>query len=361
MANLPDSSIFPHPTLTQLSDTTPTQVSLKLLHQELNANAISIPSNRGNGVLGHLALVTPPAKYLQLAGVPFVPPIHPGNAPIHVPGATGPQITETNRQYSADLKEFTLFFTTEAALKKQLLQAVPSTFTQRLRDDELGYANATTLALLTHLDETYGAINEDDLDRNMAKLHKPWQVSRPIEELFHQLNTCRAFAALTDPISEATAVRAGLQNLENTAAFTEAIREWRQLPLQNRTLANFEQHFAKADVERKRTLTTRTAGYHQAAASIQTNTTANTEHTSNAVISDNKHSPQYYYCWSHGLSTSKDHTSQTCRRPAPNHRKDATLNNMMGGCNLIQRKRGEKPVYVRPPRTTTPTPPSTDN
>jgi hypothetical protein len=141
------NNIFPHPTLTALSTNKPTQATLKQLHQEINANAIAVPSNRGNGTLGHLALVLSPAQYLRLAGVPFVPPLHPGNAPVHIAGATGPQITETNRQFSADLKEFTLYNTTEAALKKLVLQAVPSTFTQTLRDEEIGYASTTTLQL----------------------------------------------------------------------------------------------------------------------------------------------------------------------------------------------------------------------
>jgi hypothetical protein len=219
------NNIFPHPVLTPLSTATPNQTTLKILHQELNTNAIAVTSNRGNGQLGHLSLVIPPAKYLLLAGVPFLPPVHPGNAPVHAVGAIGPQITETNRQFSADLKELTLFSNTEAALKKVLLQAVPSTFTQKLRDEELCYANVSTLQLLTHLDTTYGVVNEDDLDRNLAALHKPWKVHPPIETLFHQIHTCRAFAALTDPISEATAVRAGLNKIENTGVFTDAVRE----------------------------------------------------------------------------------------------------------------------------------------
>jgi hypothetical protein len=351
------NNIFPHPTLTPLSTTTPNQTTLKILHQEMNANAIAVTSNRGNGQLGHLALVISPAKYLILSGIPFVPPVHPGNAPVHAVGATGPQITETNRQFSADLKEFTLYFNTEAALKKVLLQAVPATFTQKLRDEELGYASTTTLQLLTHLDTTYGVVNEDDLDRNLAALHKPWKLHLPIETLFHQIHTCRTFAALSDPISEATAVRAGLNNIENTGMFTEAIREWRNSPLGNRSLAEFEVHFSKADVERKRLLTTRTAGYHHAATLTETETTeATTKPTANAVTNSNKtdNTPTYYYCWSHGLHTNKNHTSLTCRNQAEGHRTEATLQNMLGGCNVIQRRRFEKQIYVRPPRTNQP-------
>ena len=111
------NTIFPHPTLTPLSNTTPTGATLRILHQELNANAIAVPSTRGNGTLGHFALVTPAANYLLIATVPFDAPVHPGNAPVHQLNATGAQITEGNRQFTADGKEHTLFINTEAALK----------------------------------------------------------------------------------------------------------------------------------------------------------------------------------------------------------------------------------------------------
>ena len=353
------NTIFPHPTLTPLSNTTPTGATLRILHQELNANAIAVPSTRGNGTLGHFALVTPAANYLLIATVPFVAPVHPGNAPVHQQNATGAQITEVNRQFTADGKEHTSYINTEAALKKQLLQAVPATFTQKLSHSELGYANITTLALLTHLDTTYGTIQEEDLERNLTELHKPWQIDQPIETLFHQLTICRTFAADTDPISEATAIRAGLTNLENTSSFTEAIREWRQRPIAERTLANFEIHFAQADIERKRTLTTRSAGYHQAA-TVQHNIQQKENEQANSATTTSKTAPPptpiWHYCWSHGLSRNAKHTGHNCERPAPGHRTEATITNMLGGCNTIRRGKGEREVYKKPTPRPTPAP-----
>jgi hypothetical protein len=242
-----------------------------------------------------------------------------------------------------------IYVTAEASLKKLLLQAVPAIYTQKLRDPLLGYANITTLSILEHLDNTYGKIDEDDLDRNLIEMNKPWQVSSPIESLFQQLYTCREFAASTDPISEATTVRSGLQNLENTKAFTEAIREWRAKPKDDRTLANFEAHFIKADAERKRTATTRSAGYHQTAAAAIGGAKQGTTSLPDSNV---------YYCWSHGLGYNSEHTSATCKRQAPGHRQDSTLFQMFGGCNTIQRRRGETQVYVRPLRTTTSAPAS---
>ena len=41
------------------------------------------------------------------------------------------------------------------------------------------------------------------------------------------------------------------------------------------------------------------------------------------------------YCWSHGLGRNPKHTSELCNNPLDGHKKEATLDNMMGGNNNI--------------------------
>ena len=348
---------FPHPTLTKLGESTPTQSTLLILHAEINANAISIPSQRGNGALGHYILVAGNDEYTLAAGnepgaepedaarpIVFQPPRHPGNAPRHEEGATGHQITEVNRQFKVDTEEFMMYVSTEAALKRQLLEAVPLTYTKELRDMRLGYAKVTALAILQHLDSTYGTITADDLERNLEAMNRQWDIHEPIENLFHQLKDAREFAESVDPISESMAVRAGLKILENTSCFTESIREWRLKTIATQTLSNFRTHFKQSDTERKRKLTSQGAGYHQ---------TAFIE-SANATTSTTAATPTYYYCWSHGASINPEHTSAKCNRQADKHCKHATLFDMQGGCNVIQRKKGEKQIFVRPQRTPAP-------
>jgi hypothetical protein len=332
---------FPHAVLTPLPNERPTQQLLHHLHREINANAASVHSNRGNGALGHLALVVPEETYLNISnGVLFEPPVNPGAAPTHAPLATGAQISETNRQFLANLTEFRTFIQTEAALKKQLIQAVPLAFISQIQDDLLGFAPITTLEILTHLDTTYGTLTTDDLDRNITQLHKDWNPTEPLETLFQQIRKCIIFAATTDPISEPTAVRAGLSNLQKSGLFTDALRDWRKRPTAEHTFDNFRLHFTLADQERHRSPTTRSAGYHTPSANAAITSTPPTESLTPA-----------FYCWSHGLGYNPSHTSPNCRSPAPGHQKQATLSNMCGGCATIQRKRGETAVYVRPPRS----------
>lgn len=342
---------FPHPTLTPLSNATdPTQQTLEILHREISTNAIAVPTKRGDSSYGHFILVTTPANYTLVTGQAFVVPLNPGIAPVHLPGATGNQINETNRQFLSDDKEYTLYANAEAALKKLLLQAVPDTFTEILSDRVLGYARVSCLTILNHLDTKYGIITEDDLKNNITEMNSPFDLQQPIDKLFTRLLKCKAFAQATDAITEATMVRAGLTILEDTGAFTIASSDWRKKTTAQKTFVNFQAHFKVADDERRRLMTTRGAGYHQAA---QVNgPPPNPPNGNGPPVQATTASDGWHYCWSHGLTRNSEHTSATCSRNAPGHCKDATISNMKGGCNQIQRRRGESQVFVRPPRTT---------
>jgi hypothetical protein len=232
MTELSVKQQFPHEELTSLhSEDKPNHASLKLLHQELNANAMATPSTQGGGAHGHLTLVVDAPTYQAIAGLPFLAPGHPGPLPVFAAAATAAQIAEGGRQYSSVLKEYQVYTAVEANLKRQLITAVPATFIDELSDEVFGFANTTTLNMLMHLDTTYGNITANDLDENLKNLHRTWSAEQPIEDLWKQIRKCRTFAAPTDPISEPTAVRAGLQNLEKSGLFTDAIRDWRKRPI----------------------------------------------------------------------------------------------------------------------------------
>jgi hypothetical protein len=115
------------------------------------------------------------------AAIVFVPPVHPGDAPAI--GATAAAITEANRRFLVDGKEYALYVNTDIALKKLLLKAVPIVFTQKLKDPLLGFATVTTHQILEHLDTTYGIVTEDDLDRNLTEIRKSLDINSPIEAL----------------------------------------------------------------------------------------------------------------------------------------------------------------------------------
>ena len=110
-----------HPELSALQankDDQPDHAFLQILHKELNANTMSIPSVRGGGQHGHLShtrtLSKAGAAYLAITNsIPFINPVHPCLA-------TGVHTTEANPQYTTNLKDFQVFLSTKASLQKQL-------------------------------------------------------------------------------------------------------------------------------------------------------------------------------------------------------------------------------------------------
>jgi len=309
---------------------------------------MAVTSTRGGAAHGHLALVMEDAEYATISAIPWINPVHPGLAPVIPPGATGPQITEINRQYKADLDEFLLFKATEAALRKCLIQAIPATYIDILADELLEYANVSPSAILHHLTTTYGQVTIDDMAANMQELKRQWHPDQPLEDLWKQIRRCQAFAAGHDNISEQTAIREAVINLEKSGVFHDALKDWRRRPDAEQTMANLQADFNRADKERRRSMTSQDAGFANAATTV-----AAPPPPHHAVDKENSTplaTRGLFYCWSHGLGRNHTHTSKTCSNKSPGHRDDATLMNMQGGNNRIHCAKGEMPIYKFQPR-----------
>ena len=344
------ASLFPHPELTPIpTDTKPDYTSLKIIHQQLNANAMAVPSELGGGRHGHLPLVIPAAQFNAIPNtVAWVEPGHPGPNPVYpVAAPTGPVIAAVDRQYKHDLEAFKCYTTTQAILKRILIAAVPDTYIKALKDEYFGYANTTTLDILTHLDTNYGTVTADDLNDNIKRLTAEWNTMQPLEDLWHQIMEARRYAQPHDPISEHAAIRAALTNLETSGVFNDALKEWRRRPIAEHTWNNVLIHFNTADKERRRTMPT--AGEHGYANKAAANNKVDEEsHKEN--IPPKKGIPNMFYCWTHGYGPNSNHTSKTCTHPQDGHKMEATVDNMLGGCCVIKRRKNEKAIYRRPQR-----------
>jgi hypothetical protein len=308
-------------------ETAPTNLTLSILHRELNNYAMGITSERGGGAHGHLGLVMTAAEYLIIANQAYVHPVHPGVNPL--PGLTAPQITENNRIHAAAITEFKTYRETEATLKRMLLQAVPSTYTEELQDHQLGYAKVTTKDILAHLDTTYGTVSFDDLTKNLENLHTPWNGDKPIETLWAQVQHAKAYAASHDPITDKALIMSVITNLTNTGLFGDDLKQWNLKEIADQTWPKLKIHFNKANHHRLKTATVASAGYKATEEEKE-----NIKPEQKMTGRNRKNTPEnWMYCWMHGLNRS--HTSNTCRYPNEGHKTTATLNNMQQGSNMI--------------------------
>jgi hypothetical protein len=287
--------------------------------------------------------------------VPFPPPAAPGQLPVHAQNATGPQITETNRQHDFATRQFVTYNRVAAALKSQLIAAVNNTYIRALEDAAFGYSFVSAADILNHLQTTYGTVTNIDLDRNRELLCAPWTPDDNIEALWQRIDDCQRLARTgNEPIADATAIRLVLTVLEKTGVFTYALDTWRNKPAPDHTMSNFRLHFRLENIERIRKATATSTGYHSANIAVVATTPAPvslTTHHVAAIATPPHAAPQrqtttktifvdgtdcrLYYCWTHGLGFSKNHTSSTCTNRTVGHIDTATFRNPQGGSNKV--------------------------
>jgi hypothetical protein len=316
----------------------PTPESVALLRREANEAAMAM-HNQGN-LFGHLGVTMPAAAYLLKTGAVYVEPADPGAHAVHADGATGPQIVEANRQYDAQLVRRQGYQNVIKIIKPLLIGSVNPLYLADLDDEDIGFAAVSIQELLEHL-ELDAVITADMLNENLTRMGRQYNPSEPFEVLILQLDKCMKFAIKgCDPITEASAVRSAVANMEATGVFSTTCSDWRKKAAADQTLATFTTEFKFAVKEYQRKIKASEVGYNSA------NNAQVAQPPPATAPSD---TGQHFYCWSHGLSRNPNHSGATCQHPAEGHRSDATLSNMMGGNNQIRRENGETTVY-RPPR-----------
>ena len=272
MSDATETSIygmFPHSALlaTHATGMEPTYESLHQSMTQLNANAASIPSSDGDGLLGHLVLTLGQTAYsaISAGNVAYPPPAPPPPVPdIPAAGAAAPTaalLAEIRLQHTDAKKTFQKYYAVDAALKKLLLAATDERFVISLKDRTHGFALVRTRRLIDHLYTTYGNITSEDLSANEERMKKTWDPTTPIEVLFAQIDDGTAFAISgDDPFSDAQLVRFAYNNVDSNQRMPLATRDWRLRPRAEHTWNNFKTAFKSAHLD-LRLCTTGTAGF----------------------------------------------------------------------------------------------------
>jgi hypothetical protein len=336
---------FPHEALTPI-DGKPTNTTLQIMQRQLFTNARSVPSPRGGGIHGHLAILLSPADYLLRAGVPFIVPVHPGPPPAPVGAAA--VIGVALRNYAEALADVALYNSLSAALTAQILAAVNASFLSALEDPDFGFGDVTPRAMLEHLRTEYGTLTPEELEKNRAALSEPWNFDNPIEDLWAKIVNIQRVAAFgLVPIPDITVITLTLAMIEKTGLLATTTEKFRLRPVPEWTVATFKTEFILGNKERIRRLTAGDAGFHgahsattpvtpppaiAAAAITPTNVAALPPAAARHVTVEGG---KMFYCWTHGLSPHRNHTSLTCLHKAEGHQDNATAFRMQGGNNTI--------------------------
>jgi hypothetical protein len=165
---------LPHDPLTPLvATTTPTTWTVRILCQELYADAQSVETRLGGGEHGHLGMLMPNAEYTLIshAATPYVYPHKPA-VPIYNGTAT---VREQQKEdYRAACKNYYEAHDLMAQLRHIMIQAMPDRYISRLRHPTVRYANVHPRDMLQHLMRTFGTIKPKDLEANRDRIKTPW-------------------------------------------------------------------------------------------------------------------------------------------------------------------------------------------
>lgn len=261
---------FPNPRLTPI-DSRPDYAAIAKLNLQLNANAASVPSARGDGRHGLLALTVSPQVYLTTTGMNFVPPTNPGVHPVGIPAtATNVQIAYAQRQHEADIKEWQQWVKTDQALKNQLIAAVPSIYLSTLRSALTEYSNVTTRQMLEHLYRVYGKITPAQMAENDKKMRAPFDPNQPFENFVQQIEEGMILAeAGKAEYTQNQIVLIAYNIFDQTGVFSDECKEWRKLPPARHTWAEFKTLFGEAHADLFANPTTaQAAGYNNRANNV---------------------------------------------------------------------------------------------
>jgi hypothetical protein len=211
------------------------------------------------------------------------------------------------------------------------LSAVNASFLSALEDPDFGFGDVTPLAMITHLRSEYGTLTPEELETNRAALSEPWNLDDPIEDLWSKISNIQRVAAFGNvPIPDITIITLTLAMIEKTGLLASTTEKFRLRPIDEWTVPLFKLEFQLGNKERLRRLTAGDAGFHGAHSALSTPqpTTA----TAAAAVTPTVPAPppaarhvtveggKMYYCWTHGLSPQRNHTSITCLHKAEGHR-----------------------------------------
>jgi hypothetical protein len=152
MASSPDELIagFPHSSLPKVTGE-PTCEDLKVIWRLLNTNDVSVSSYVGEGRHGHLGIIMTNKEYFAITADVFPIPDNPGASPKVVVGMTAAVIAELTRLHREATQVYHTNHNVDQAIKKLILEAFDDAYLNALSDEVVGYANCTSLDLLTHL------------------------------------------------------------------------------------------------------------------------------------------------------------------------------------------------------------------
>ena len=228
----------------------PSFETLKILHNQLKANAGAVPSTLGGGANGHLGLVVDPQQYALISNIPYLRPQQP--PPFILPPNTRPEIAMILRDNHADnIRTYREFIGVENALRQQIVEAIENRWLQSLRNNITNAISMPVYEIIAFLFRMHGKITPTELQQRLttvsAMVYDPVQ---PIDDVFDAIQEIADLAQVAGvPFTNLQMVNMAYVIINNTRKFGKYIVEWNHLPPMQRTWMRFKDFFRTAYAE----------------------------------------------------------------------------------------------------------------
>jgi hypothetical protein len=122
--------------------------NINKLTMQLTAALVTISTENGGGMLGHIGIVVPVLRYVVLlTGTRLVRPVHPGAYP-----ATASDDPKTHErqvaEHKAEIAEYKTYMACEAWARQAIVGAVDKEWISKKHDEDIGYQVVKPLELL---------------------------------------------------------------------------------------------------------------------------------------------------------------------------------------------------------------------
>jgi hypothetical protein len=239
---------FRHTVLTKVNGP-PSYETIKHLHDEVKANAASVPTTLGGGLYGHLGMILSATKFNALPNVaPWVTPVHPGPFAPPAGGPTGAQIEAAKDVWRERQYTFELYQATEKALIAQIVEAIdPSYIRPLLNRATLQYTDGVT-AIMEHLYATHGRLTPQlVIAKEQALCNMGYSITMPVDDVFDAIEDLEELAEhAKSPLSTEHKLDLAYTLFMKEPIFHPDMRIWSRKPAADKTWDNMLTHLRDA-------------------------------------------------------------------------------------------------------------------
>ena len=179
-------TLFTYPDLTPIHGE-PSYETLKVLHNQLKANARAVRTSLGGGQHGYLALVVSQEQYAIVSATPFVRPEHPGVLTIP-PFQLQHIVAETTARHNEAVRLYHECNNVEQALRQQIVKAVDESFLLALKDRTTQTILAPIHDIIQFLFTNHGKVTQAKLqDEEQVVKSFAFNPNDPIDVVFNKI------------------------------------------------------------------------------------------------------------------------------------------------------------------------------